>query len=352
MDTFASPSPCVSITALILSFNARDLTLACLQSLQAQSDPPEHIIVVDNASSDDSVAAIREHFPQVELIISPQNLGFAGGNNLGLARVRTSWVLLVNNDATLANDAVAALRAAAMNAAPQVGALTARVLLAEHFRRAAVGTGIVGPTGSYTACPDGDVVLVNSTGNQIDRRGFGLDRGWLAEDGTHQPAPDVFGFCGNGALLRMSALTEVGYFDPDFFLYYEDSDLSWRLRRAGFTVEYVGGAVLRHQHSASSVAGSQLFRYYNERNRLLLLLKHGWLPRALGELLFFAIRTVGGAILRPKTQLSRTSARLRAWWGAVVLLPRMLARRHQINRTARTSARAVRTYLVKAHLLH
>jgi GT2 family glycosyltransferase len=83
----------------------------------------------------------------------------------------------------------------------------------------------------------------------------------------------VFAWCGGSVLLRSSYLQQVGLFDERFFLYYEDTDLSWRGRLLGWRYRYVPASVLRHEHAASSGEGSDLFRYFVEPNRLLMLLK-------------------------------------------------------------------------------
>ena len=109
------------------------------------------------------------------------------------------------------------------------------------------------------------------------------------DEGQYDEPEEVFGFCGAACLLRKSALDEVGYFDPSFFLYYEDLDLSWRLRLRGWTVRYVPQSVVWHSHAATSGEWSPLFTYYVDRNRPLMLAKNG--PRRL------AVRELGPAYM-------------------------------------------------------
>ena len=193
--------------------------------------------------------------------------------------------------------------------------------------------------------PVGGRTVVNSTGNQVRADGYGQDRGWLVPDAEHHPEPDVFGFCGAAAALRTAALAEVGLFDEDFFLYYEDSDLSWRLRRAGWRVRYCADAVARHHHSASTVEGSPRFRFHNERNRLLMLAKNATWKRAAywwGRYLL----TTGSVALRRRQPATITTTRIRAFASALVLLPRMLAKRRRIAATATASAAEVERTLL------
>jgi hypothetical protein len=105
--------------------------------------------------------------------------------------------------------------------------------------------------------------------------GYGADRGDREGDaGQFDEPAEVFSWCGGGVLLRPSYLQQVGLFEETFFLYYEDTDLSWRGRAAGWRYEYVPGAIARHVHSASSGVGSALFMHYTERNRLLMLVRN------------------------------------------------------------------------------
>jgi GT2 family glycosyltransferase len=135
----------------------------------------------------------------------------------------------------------------------------------------------VGPTPTLTELtlsgPRFDVV--NNVGSRLVRLGFGGDRGYLEVDrGQFDHAEEVFAWCGGGVLLRREYLESVGLFDESFFLYYEDTDLSWRGRAQGWRYRYVPDSVIRHIHAASSGEGSPIFQHYVERNRLLMLLKN------------------------------------------------------------------------------
>jgi GT2 family glycosyltransferase len=300
------------VRALVVNWNGAHLLPACLASLAAQTYPGLEVVVVDNASTDGS-AEVLAGFPDVRVLRSDRNRGFAGGVALGVDGYDGDFVVLLNNDATFEPDAVAALVAAAGPAASRVGAVTARLLL--------------GPRDQ--ASPR----LVNSTGNVVTVRGTGGDRDWLAPLGTESTDPDVFGFCGGAALLRASALREVGGFDADLFLYYEDTDVSWRLRAAGWTVRYAPEAVGHHLHAASSDEASPLFRYYNTRNSLVVFGRHAPAAVWLGSLL----RQTAGALrtaVRSGPRDPQTRARARALRDALRRLPRTLAERRRIWRGA------------------
>jgi GT2 family glycosyltransferase len=130
--------------------------------------------------------------------------------------------------------------------------------------------------------------VINNVGGVVLDDGFGADRGYLqVDDGRFDEPCEVFNWCGGGVLLRPSYLAEVGLFDERFFLYYEDTDLSWRGQQRGWRYRYVPDAVIRHLHAASSGESSSTFQFYVERNRLLALTKNA--PAGL------AIRSVVGS---------------------------------------------------------
>jgi O-antigen biosynthesis protein len=143
--------------------------------------------------------------------------------------------------------------------------------------------------------------VIQNAGNLLLREGSGRDRGTVVrgtevyqEDdlGQYDRREEVFAGCGAALLLRKRMLDEVGLFDEDFFMYYEDMDLSWRARRRGWKVLYVPESVVRHIHAASSVEWSPLFTYHVERNRLIMLAKNAPLDLALGEHLRYATSLV------------------------------------------------------------
>jgi hypothetical protein len=146
--------------------------------------------------------------------------------------------------------------------------------------------------------------VVNNAGSIVLVDGHGADRGFGQPDGPEFDEPtDVFAWCGGAVLLRSDYLADVGLFDERFFLYYEDTDLSWRGRARGWRHRYVPDAVVRHVHAATTVEGSSSFAYFTERNRLLMLLKNA--PESMvreivgdyvGKTYDAARRDVGGAL--------------------------------------------------------
>ncbi len=116
--------------------------------------------------------------------------------------------------------------------------------------------------------------VINNVGSNLYAGGFGGDRGFLERDrGQYEEPAEVFAWCGGAVLLRREYLDSVGVFDERFFLYYEDTDLSWRGRLQGWRYVYEPRSVVRHRHAQSSGVGSKIFRFHTERNRLLMLAK-------------------------------------------------------------------------------
>jgi len=337
------------IVAVVVTFNRVELVTRLVASLDRARVVPDEIVVVDNASTDGTADLVERHHPEVRVVRSPTNRGFAGGNNLALRDVTTPYVVLLNNDAVPEPGFVAALVDALERAPDDVAGLTATVLLAARFRPATpddpVEAHVVGPDGTWVADPDGAVRLVNSTGNTVRTDGYGVDRGWLADAARHRPAPDVFGFCGAAAVLRTSALRDVGLFDEDFFLYYEDSDLSWRLRLAGHRIRHCPEAVVHHVHAASTGEGSALFRFHDGRNRLLMLTKDATAGLAARAVLRYGLTTASIA-LRRRQPWAAVRLRLRVVASYVRLLPRMLGKRRAIGRHARVDRAVVERSLV------
>lgn len=140
--------------------------------------------------------------------------------------------------------------------------------------------------------------VINNAGTALSVAGEAADRGIDEPDrGQYDLEEDVEAVCGAAVLFRRSALAEVGLFDRDFFMYYEDTDLSWRLRSAGYRLRYQPRSVIRHRHAATSVEWSPLFIFYTVRNKILMIVKNGDAAaflRAYGR----ELRVVLGALLR------------------------------------------------------
>ncbi len=252
-------APPGSVWIVLVNYNGLPHILDCLASLQRLTHPAQEVVVVDNASRDGSPEVIRGRFPEVRLLPSPVNGGFAQGANLGLglALDQGAWaVWLVNPDATAQPQALEAL-VRVMAHEPQVGAAASLLRWAGQDRVQAWGGGtvnlITGRARHLTAPPD---------------------RG----------GPDYL--CGASLLLRGQALREVGLLDPEFPLYWEDADLSWRLRRAGWRLAVAPDSVVEHHPSTGLGDNEEAWHRLYTNGSLRFFRKHAplpWLPVALSS---------------------------------------------------------------------
>lgn len=192
----------------------------------------------------------------------------------------------------------------------------------------------VGTTpGWFTVPLGGDVYdVVNNVGSELVEGGWGRDRGFLTPDvGQFEDPQDVFAWCGAGVLFPVRYLAEVGLFDERFFMYYEDTDLSWRGRARGWRYRYVPEARLRHMHAASSVEGSAMFNHFVERNRLVMLTKNApprYAARAAGKFLLSTASYARRDVVRPilgghRPQLGLVKARMRSFLAFAKLAPQL-----------------------------
>ena len=197
--------------------------------------------------------------------------------------------------------------------------------------------------------------VLNNAGSMVFRDGYGADRAYQELDrGQYQTPEEVFAFCGGSVCFRTEALRQAGVFDDDFFLYYEDTDLSWRLRSLGWRIRYQPAAVARHIHSASSVEWSPLFVFHTDRNRLLMLTKNARASLAAREVLRYPLTTASLALrevararhTRRRPPVRPTLLRLRVLGSYVRLLPAMLARRRRIAARASVDRKRLERWLV------
>jgi GT2 family glycosyltransferase len=244
----------VNLVAVVLNWNGGDDTLDALASL---GDVPA--ICVDNGSTDGSDALVEEGFPDVELVRTGANLGFAGGNNAGIRRAlerSADWILLLNNDA-VAEPRLAEALARAASARPDAGLLACTILSAD-------GSAVQYAGASFNA-----------------RLGYSGRVATTVPDGLTDVAR------ADGAALAVSrrALEEAGLLDEALFMYVEDVDWSLRVRQAGFAVVLVPGARVRHKGSGSSGGrASTTNLYYDTRNTIVVAERFARLPRGLRAL--------------------------------------------------------------------
>jgi GT2 family glycosyltransferase len=444
------------VRIVVLSFDGSALTAACLTSLRQLDYPQDRyeVLVVDNASIDDSVEMIRRDFAWVDLREELDNHGFAGGCNIGMRDLpaQVDYVALLNNDATVDLPWLRALVDHA-ESDPKIGAVSAKMLFADRFRGVAVtvpvephpalpkfsiGVKITGvrvdgvarwedvtwgegwltlpitesaddPPAYFSLKPTEVRVLdvpgtaapkklsmqlsapsprkvtldaglgativevtpapqwfemdltaeafdvINNVGSCLFDGGFGGDRGFLERDhGQYDQRADVFAWCGGAVLLKRAYLDDVGLFDERFFVYYEDTDLSWRGRMLGWNHTYEPGALVRHQHSASSGTTSDVFQFHTTRNRLLLLAKLApWkvAARAVAVESRYEISFLLTEVVKPILRAGRPAPRRSALQKRILqsyasLLPAMLKDRRDLAKRRKVSDKEIQKWMV------
>lgn len=244
-----------TIAIILVNYNGKADTLECLISLRMDRYPHKQIIVVDNGSSDDSVAALCAAFPEITVLKNGRNLGFTGGNNAGILYAlaqnpRPKYLYLLNNDTTVDPDSTNHL-IEALESDPQCG--------------------VAAPVMHYFDRKD----VAWFAGSTLD-----LTHGLALHDNSAPPAEsdpprELPWITGCAMLFRADVLKNLAGFDDRFFLYWEDVDLSLRVRAAGYSLKLVPAARIYHKCGSTSNRTISCFgEYYYLRNNLLLIDKH------------------------------------------------------------------------------
>jgi N-acetylglucosaminyl-diphospho-decaprenol L-rhamnosyltransferase len=297
---------------VVLCWNNAELIDRCVDELLATRwDGDLEVVVVDNGSTDGSVDDWASRHPDVRLVQTGANLGFAGGVNRGLTDLDgVDAVALVNSDAFVDPGWLAPL-VRALDADDRRGAACPKILFADRRE-------------------DGRAVI-NNVGNELGPTWELHDRGYgEVDDGQYDEEEDVWGWCGAAVLLRRRYLDEVGHFDERLFMYAEDADLAWRGARRGWRYRYVPTSIVHHLHRASS-GGQRTARLdvLNRRNRLVVVTRHGGLrvaTGAWGRALAGIVVAIGTDVLGPLLHRRRPDlAPLRRRVRAAVDAARLLA---------------------------
>ena len=293
------------LSVIILNWNGKRFLKECLDSLQRQTFLDFETILLENGSTDGSADLLREAYSWVRLVALPENIGFAGGNNRALLECSGEFIVTLNNDTKVEPGFLAALLAVAENDA-RIGMVAAKMLDFYHKGR------------------------IDSVGIRIVDNGLGQNIGVGETDlGQYDCGGEVFGPCAGAALYRRAMLDEVGFFDPSFFAYYEDLDLAWRGRLAGWRSLTAPQAVVFHVHSATSGKMSPFTVFQVQRNKWFVLLKN-WptsiLVRRLPIICAVDLASLVLAVLRGRG-MAAVKARLEVWRS----LSRILRERRRLN---------------------
>lgn len=326
---------------VVATWNRRDLLRSCLQSLSRQKlEQPFEVIVVDNGSDDSSSEMALREFPgnptfRLKLLRNEVNVGFCAGNNQGFAASDSEFVALLNNDAEAEPGWLAAL-VRAFEGRPEIGMAASKILVHEDPRRI--------DKAGHLIYPDGQ------------NRGRGTGE---LDAGQYDRIEEVLWPDGCAAMYRRAMLDQVGGFDEDFFAYADDAELGLRARIAGWKCLYMPDARVLHHRGATLGLRSERRLVLIERNRVLLAAKLFpwsllWLNGAyyLARLAagLWAAATQQGEVGRYPGLTGKIRAALALLKGdlaALMLLPKMLAKRRSLNRIRKLSSREVRALIME-----
>lgn len=238
------------VAVVILNFKVRELTLKCLESVLKSSFKNLLIIVIDNNSKDGLELELPK-LKAVHFIQTGTNLGYTGGNNVGIKyalKQGCDFIFVLNPDTTVEPQRISYLIKAFDN--PSVGAVSPKILFA--------GTKKIWYAGGIF-----DKANVIGSHRGVDKQ----------DQDQYNEAEETDYVTGAALFIRSDVLERVGLFDERYFLYYEDADLSFRIKRAGFKCWYEPRAILYHKNAQSTGLGSPLQDYYITRNRMLFAFK-------------------------------------------------------------------------------
>ena len=298
----------LSASIIIPNYNGLRFLAPCLDALAAQTYPREltEVILVDDASTDDSVPFVQANYPHVNIVRLARNSGLAAGCNAGARVAIGELLVMLNNDTEAEPDWLAALVEMAA-AHPRAGTIASKMLLFDR---------------RDTLHNAGDVMGVD---------GIPRNRGvWEVDRGQYDADLTIFGGCGGGVAYRREAWEQAGGFDERLFMYLEDVDLAWRLRLLGW--EAVFAPVARLYHHLSATGGGKLASFYVGRNTIWVIAKDmpgdlarrhfGRIVRAQAQIGWDALRAWRGDAAR---------ARLRGQLAGLAGLPRVLGWRRAVQ---------------------
>jgi GT2 family glycosyltransferase len=304
---------------IVLNWNAKEYLAQCLPSLAALDYPNYKVILVDNGSTDGSVEYAISEFPGIRVIENGRNLGYAGGMNVGIAQSEGDVVVLLNNDIIVRRDWLSEL-VGAMAASERIGVAGCKIFFADGETLQHAG-GLI----SYPLA-------------LADHRGYRQP-----DTGAYDMLADVDYVTSAAMAIGRAVLAEVGNLDDGFFpIYYDDVDICYRARAAGWRVVYVPTAMLTHLESATVVRDSYRYFVSFHRSRLRFVLKHLSTEQFLRE--FVPAEVAWLAQVRSPRERRALS---RAYRAALLMVPAIYAAREEPSQSAFDSLQQVTEGLVK-----
>ena len=310
------------VSVVILNWNGQAYIKGCLDSVLRQDYGNVEVIVVDNASEDESPDIVHKNYRDVVLIQNRSNLGFSVGNNIGIQRARGDFLLVLNNDTELDRGCITAMKRS-IDRDSRYGTSASKIYLKDS-----PGT-------------------IDAAGIVVFPDGLSIGRGRFEPGSLYEKEEEVFFSSGCCALYRREMLEDIRifgeYYDEDFFAYAEDTDLGWRARLRGWKCVYAPTAVVYHARSASAGKYSPMKAFLVERNRMWLEVKNFPFPLIVYghfyTFLRYAYQAYGalsgqgsaGAFSKEYSKAQLIWILLRSYAFALAGFPKMLKKRRQIQ---------------------
>ncbi len=333
----------IDTAVIIVNWNGKKYLKDCLDSLRAQTYKNFKVVFVDNGSDDGSVAYVREKYPEADIKEISRNVGFAAGSNLGIRQAlkqeEIGLIVVLNNDTKLDENYLAEIIACAKKH-PDAGSIQPKVV--NFFERD----------------------LIDCAGIYITRDGTAHNRGYGKSAKKYSEEKEIFGANGTASLFTRQALekTELKsgeYFDKDYFAFYEDVDLAWRIRRMRLKSYYCPRALVFHVHSGTAGKASLLKAYYLHRNYFFTVIKNypaGAMVRTVGKRFLSYVRLVLNVFEKEKRETEFTKGYgkgkvalviLKAWGSVIAGMPGILAKRRIIQKNGKAGGEQIKKWLKK-----
>lgn len=335
-----------NIAIIIVNWNGRKYLKDCFESLREQTYKNFKIFFVDNGSRDDSVAYIKNKYldlggPSVEIIELNKNTGFCYGNNIGIDKALKNdnirYVITLNNDTKLHIKFIENIVECSKKF-PDAGAVQPKVLNLSNPEE------------------------IDCAGIVLAKDGTAHNRGYRENKDKYNDEAEIFGANATASLFKREALEKTRispkeYFDNDYFTYYEDTDLTWRMRLAGFRAYFCPKSVAYHLHSATSGKTSLLKAYYLHRNYFFTVFKNypfAIMNRTLARRFASYFGLVFNVFKKEKREQEFVGEHrkgrvalviLKAWGSVIYNLPRIIARRREIRKIRKASKREINLWL-------
>lgn len=323
------PAASALVSVIVLNHNGLRFLKTCFDSLLADSYPAVELIMADNASTDDSLPFMREHYPSVTILETGGNIGYSGAYNLAVRKSTGTYVVLLNNDVEVTPGWLAPL-IAEMEAQPDLAGCQPKL---RHMEQ----------RDSFE--------YAGASGGFMDRYGFPFLRGRILgtiekDTGQYDDGTDLFWASGAALVVRREIFLRAGGLDDDFVHHMEEIDLCWRLHLMGYRLRVVPAALIYHYAGGTIKPDSYMKMYWNHRNSIFMLLKNYGPGRLLQVL---PVRALLDGIVMVKSLLSLDLKRLAAVPAAylwlVFHLRLILRKRRQVQSQRIRSDREIDTYL-------